>query len=175
MQVLAMKQAHRENQMSHYLVRIAAILFAIMMNSAIATSPSRPPYDHLVCSSQDLYCAFISSEAAKILEVIPGNNHAPVEYTIAGWYPQAYISDNGQKFVAIESIIIPGHLRDQPVFRLWVNGVLQKSVYSDEILAGRKPQTTSSGGYVWGEAIGFQGNDRFLLRQNDDSQFEIKF
>lgn len=145
-----------------------------MVGCAVADSPSRPPYDHVVCSNLGRHCAFISSsDGAKVFGVTVGNGNIPISYAISGWYPQAYISDDGQKFVAVESVIVPSHLQDQPVLRLWVGGVLQKSVYLNEILGGRKPRKSSSG-YVWGEVIGFHGDDRFVLQLDDGSRYEIK-
>jgi hypothetical protein len=148
-------------------------LFGIA-GSAMADSPTRPPYDHSICSSLARHCAFISAtDGAKVFGVKAGNENIPILYSIAGWYSQAYLSDDGQKFIAVESIIVPGHIQDQPVLRLWVGGALKRSVYLNELLGGRKP-TKSTSGYVWGKVVGFQGDDHFILQLDDGSKYDIK-
>jgi hypothetical protein len=156
-------------------IKSAPIFLSIFMSIsglAVADAPSVPPYDHLLCSNGGKYCAFLSQKEVQVFKIAPGNSNIDAEYSIPGWHQEAYISDDGRKFISIESLIIRDHQRDQPVLALWVAGVLKKRIYLDEILSGRKPRKTMTG-YAWGQAIGFQGNDKFLLQLNDNTQLAI--
>jgi hypothetical protein len=140
---------------------------------ANADTPTRPPFDHIICADSIRHCAYVSVvEGVKVFEVTSGRSGEP-SYSIAGWFPQSYLSDDGQKFVAIESIIAAGHESDQPVARLWIAGHPARNWLLKDILKGKSPSRSTSG-YVWGHAVGFRGNDQFMLQLENGSSYALE-
>ena len=148
----------------------------IMVGQVLADVPMRPAFDHVVCSNNSRYCAFISpTEGVKGFKIEGGRNNIEPTYTIAGWYLKAYLSDDGQKLIVVQPMISPAHVKDEFAVRVWVGGTLRKSIYMHEILGKRRPIKTSGGNYVWCTEAGFDSDRRFVLKLNDGSKYEIKF
>src|SRR6266496_3357723 len=114
---------------SRIVARVACLL-SVAHGVALADSPTRPPYDHVVCSNEGAYCAFVSAtDGVKVFKVDTGNKIIEPSYGIAGYFPRCYISDDGRTFVAVESIIVPEYVNDHAVVRVWSGGRLTQSLF----------------------------------------------
>jgi hypothetical protein len=142
---------------------------------AVADTPARPDYFYVVCSNQSSYCAAVSpADGIKLFKVTPQNKNIEATYSVPGWYPQVLVSDDGRRLVSVGATIVPDSTFNQPVVNCWVDGRLSKQ-YRVRDLVGRRKLTKTSSGLHWGEAIGFEGTDRFVFRLNDQSIVDIRF
>lgn len=142
---------------------------------AVADVPSRPDYFYVVCSNQSRYCAAVSPvDGIRVFKVVPHNRNVEPTYSVPGWYPQILVSDDGRRLVSVGATIVPDSALEQPVVSCWVDGKLSKQ-YRVRDLIGKRKLTRTASGIHWGEAIGFDGDDRFVFRLDDQSTVDIRF
>jgi hypothetical protein len=168
----------------------------MMVNAAIASPPARPPWDYVTCSNHLRYCAYLSVKegikvfrvgsapymglkSSNVTNVLDGNREHIFEpsYTLSGWYsPETFISDDGQKFVAIQDMIYEPLMDKLFALKLWVGGNLVKTLYIKDVLSMRKVQRVEDGRELrWVEKAGFDDSGRFLLKLVDGTTYTLKF
>src|SRR5579871_2348886 len=103
------------------------LLFFSFFPACFANSLPRPPYDYRVCSSNNVFCAQATvSEGIRIFKISQGG----AEYllrTIPGWYPQVFLSNDGEKLVTVLTTIVPEYALDQPVVKIFIGDKLRKA------------------------------------------------
>ena len=86
------------------------------------------------------------------------------------WYPSVFISNDGNTLITIGSTIVPTYNFEQAILKVWVNGVLSKSLrVADFVKESGMTNTTS--GFHWGEPIGFDKREHFFRFRYDDGSF----
>lgn len=53
-------------------IRLRYSYLIALAGSAIADTPLRKPYDHIICSNLAHHCAFVSPDAAKVFSIWGG-------------------------------------------------------------------------------------------------------
>ena len=136
----------------------------------------RPPFDHVICSKNARYCAFISSkEGIKVFKIEGGGeNLIEPSYTIPGYYfGAAHLSDDGKKYVVIQNVIDPDHVKTEPAVQVWSSGKLVRKLHMTDMLSKGKAQKTSEG-YVWSKNEGFEPDGRFVIELINGKKYEIR-
>jgi len=141
-------------------------LLCLLYGTCRADTPSREPRDFLVCSTRRTYCAYVSiNSGISVFQVQEMSSYPTVH--IDGWYPQAFLSNDGKKLVTVGTTIVPDFYFDQPVVKVWSKGKLTKSLLVRDLLDGRKMGNTTSG-FHWGEPVGFTPDESFFAFKLDD-------
>lgn len=95
-------------------------------------------------------------------------------YAIPGYLEALYVSDDGRTVIAVETLIIRGHERDQPAVRVWSGGRLTQTLFMKDLLGWRWPSKTVTGS-AWGHPLGFKGDHQFDLQLAIGGKYEVKF
>ena len=142
-------------------------LVVILAGTAIA-SPPRPPFDYSICSQSGSYCASVSASEWKInvFQRDTGQGITKPPYAIPGWYPETYLSNDGEVFIAIADFIPKEFLETRPAIRVWLKGALNKTLYLRQILDLNihKPIITTDGYWWYLKVIGFEGSNRLAVQ-----------
>lgn len=162
------------HRIRHNFMTLALCLMMAAVPAAHADAPSHPPVDNMVCSNNALYCAVYSSHDDKTRDYeVKANDVSLPLYAVAGWIPYTYVSDTGDVLVALLSDIIPGKNFDQPVIKVWLDGVLMGSLTYSAFTPPQSLMRTSSG-FNWGSAVGFNEEGRFVVRTADGNHRTIE-
>ncbi|PRC92381.1 hypothetical protein S2091_3040 [Solimicrobium silvestre] len=151
------------------------LLFILKMNLCIADSPSREPYEYKVCSSGNTFCAKVSPVSGISVYRIGSPKLEESVSITKDWYPQVYLSNDGQKVLTIGTTIVPRYEFDQPVVKIFVGAKLDRSLCVKDLIAKRDLVRTSSG-FSWGYPVGFSDGDAtftFKLLTNGDFKISI--
>jgi len=154
---------------------IYSICLLITLGGSAFASPMRPPFDHMVCSANTKYCAFISSkDGIKVFKIEGGDKILEPSYVIHGYYfGAAYLSDDGKKYVVIQNVIDPDHVKTEPAVQVWSSGKFVRKLHMTDLLSKGKAQKTSDG-YVWSKNEGFEPDGRFVIELINGKKYEIK-
>lgn len=137
--------------------RAFVIILGFSSFHGFADSPAREPFDYQVCSSKKNYCASVS--AAGVIEISKVGSKKGVQLTIVGgWYPQAFLSNDGRNLVTIGTTIVPNQDFDQPIVKIFLDGKLKRNFLVKELVGNNKMGQTA-GGFHWGDAVGFDADE----------------
>jgi hypothetical protein len=135
----------------------------------LADSPARALSDYRVCSSNNGYCAQVTvADGILIYKVSQGRGEHLLR-TIPGWYPQVFLSNDGEKIVTVGTTIVPEYDFSQPVVQIFIREKLGKSFLAKDLIANQKMGRTTSGLH-WGDPIGFSSDELFFSFKLDKGQ-----
>ncbi len=158
-------------QQSKYLLFSIGV---VMLSVANADSPMEQPYEHLICSNSKHYCAYLNPLTnVKVFNVKENDVPARVIWTVPGWHRYSYLSDDGKYFVSSYGSLLPrNNNQNINILRIWEKGTLIHEIKASELIDNKKLVETTSH-YYWGNTIGFEMNNIFLISTVEDETLKI--
>jgi hypothetical protein len=108
------------------------------------------------------------ADGIQILKVSQVNGEQLVR-VIPGWYPQVFLSNDGEKLVTVGMTIVPDHEFSQPVVQIFIKGKLGK-VFLAKAIAGHEKMGRTTSGLHWGDPLGFSSNELSFAFRLDGGQ-----
>jgi hypothetical protein len=147
------------------------VCFMVSITIPATASPPSFSQDYTICSSSESYCADVSkSGEVHIFNKINGQNK--ISYSLStSWSPYAYLSDDGNNFILITQTLSEDNIRVWPAVKVWINGVLNRTLYLDQIWDFKKrksPPQDTDGSYRWFIRASFDTQSKFVIKLYGD-------
>ena len=147
------------------LLFMVAITLLMSIFYSIADEPLSSPSTYTFFSENGKIEIISDSNTNKTIAFTNENQKTSKLWEIPGWHRSIFISNDG-KYCIIgyegQNLLPLNYDGNEIVFSIYLNGIVTKKVYFNEIIKNRKKLQRTSSHYYWGYIEKFENNIIFL-------------